>query len=89
MKNQTRAKNNNLAKSLYERILQFLPESQKRSLKRIVSGNTSEWLTTITNEADHKDLSANQFRDALQNLPSKYNGCDSQMNLTHALNCKK
>lgn len=62
-----------------------------------MSGNASHWLTTIPNGADHTDLSSNQLRDALtlrygltlKDLPLKCDGCDSQMNLTHALTVKK
>lgn len=53
MKKQTRCNKDNLDE--YERILQLLPESQKRPLKRIVSGNASQWLTTIPNEAGRTD----------------------------------
>lgn len=53
MKKQTRCNKDNLDE--HERILQSLPESQKRPLKRIVSVNASQWLTTIPNEAGRTD----------------------------------
>lgn len=51
----------------------------------------------IPNEASHTYLSQNQFREASaqrygltsKNLPSPRDGCDGQMNLIHARNCKK
>lgn len=53
MKKPTRCNKDKLDE--YERILQLLPESQKRPLKRIVLGNASQWLTTIPNEAGRTD----------------------------------
>ncbi|CAB0009426.1 unnamed protein product [Nesidiocoris tenuis] len=59
-----------------ELINQHQPNKQ-RTLKRIVDGNASKWMTTLSLGSDGHDLSPNQFRDA---LASRYG---------HTLNCKK
>uniref|UniRef100_A0A8D9AKY5 Uncharacterized protein n=1 Tax=Cacopsylla melanoneura TaxID=428564 RepID=A0A8D9AKY5_9HEMI len=69
----------------------------QRVLERVFDAKCSQWLTAIPTAADHFDLSPNQFRDALamryghepNGLPSHCDGCGEQMNLTHALDCKK
>src|SRR5436190_2629517 len=68
----------------------------KKCVSRIVEGNASHWLTVIPTTADNYDLSPTQFRDALYlryakeiTLPQVCDGCGSNMNVSHALNCKK
>lgn len=80
-----------------ERLLNQLPAHQKRPITRIVEGAASQWLTVIPTAADNFDLSPTQFRDALalryghslDNMPVSCDGCGAEMNLSHALNCKK
>lgn len=81
-----------------DRLLELLPEKQRRPINRIVSENASQWLTVTPTAADNMDLSPDQFRDALtiirygrniQNLPERCDGCDTLTNLSHALNFKK
>lgn len=63
-----------------------------------MEGDASQWLSVLPLTADALDLSALQFQDALairygkriEGLPTHCDGCPNiQMNMTHALNCKK
>uniref|UniRef100_A0A8D9B3J6 C2H2-type domain-containing protein n=1 Tax=Cacopsylla melanoneura TaxID=428564 RepID=A0A8D9B3J6_9HEMI len=82
---------------LSKTLISQLPPKKKRILERITSGNCSQWLTVIPTSNDHFDLSPTQFRDALAmrygyellGLPTNCDGCGQEMNLTHALDCKK
>ncbi|KAI5742861.1 hypothetical protein M8J77_012006 [Diaphorina citri] len=82
---------------LSKRLISQLPRKKKRKLERITSNNCSQWLTVIPISNDHFDLSPTQFRDALamrygnelQGLPANCDGCGQEMNLNHALDCKK
>ncbi|BES95058.1 Hypothetical protein NTJ_07867 [Nesidiocoris tenuis] len=75
-------------------ILEALPF---RSVRRIVDGNASQWLSAIPLTADNLDLSPTQFRDALSmrygrdptGLPAMCDGCGENFSLNHALNCKR
>lgn len=97
VRKETKVDKENATKVESNRIIQLLPETQRRPISRIISGNASQWLTVIPTAADHLDLSPDQFRDALsirygralRNLPAKCDGCESNMDLNHALNCKK
>ena len=61
------------------------------------SGETWIWLTTIPHTFNGNVLSKEEFRDSLRlrfglridGLPSKYDGCRADFDITHALNCKK
>uniref|UniRef100_A0A8D8SFY5 Uncharacterized protein n=2 Tax=Cacopsylla melanoneura TaxID=428564 RepID=A0A8D8SFY5_9HEMI len=77
-------------------LISLLPEKKKRTLTRVVEGKASHWLNVIPTAADHYDLSPTQFRDALAlrygheiPLSQRCDGCDLQMDMNHALNCKK
>ncbi|CAB0014003.1 unnamed protein product [Nesidiocoris tenuis] len=69
----------------------------RRTLQRITNGNASQWLTITPLTADNFDLTPTQFRDALSMRYSKpllglrgiCDGCGMEMDLNHALNCKK
>src|SRR5436190_17204900 len=97
VRKQAKLNSDLLTEAQSERILLLLPEIQRSPLKRIISGKASQWLTIIPTAADHMDLSPDQFRDALairygltiRNLPVQCDGCESPMNLTHAMICKK
>lgn len=73
----------------------FLVETKRRILIRIVNGNASQWLNVTQISSDKMSLFPAQFGDALAlGYGHKFKkftsmGCNSQMTLTHALNCKK
>ena len=60
------------------------------------SGATGVWLTTLPNTFNGNVLSKEEFRDSLRlrfglaidDLPSKCDGCGANFTITHALNCK-
>ena len=79
-------------------IINEMPEKAQKSLQRILTTKSSQWLTIVPSIINNTDLSATQFRDALamrygrepENLPRVCDGCDgAEFNITHALNCKK
>uniref|UniRef100_A0A8D8LKG0 Reverse transcriptase domain-containing protein n=1 Tax=Cacopsylla melanoneura TaxID=428564 RepID=A0A8D8LKG0_9HEMI len=94
--NEEIARREHKEKEESDRIISALPAKAKRCVSRVIQGNASHWLTVIPTSADNFDLSPTQFRDALYmrygkeiSLPQMCDGCGDQMNVTHALNCKK
>ena len=75
-----------------------LPQRRKRAIDRIAQcHHSSQWLTVVPLQRDDLDLTPTQFRDALAvrygrepvGLPPYCDGCGTQMDLDHGLNCKK
>ena len=74
-----------------------MPTAQQRTLRRIVKGEASGWLTVLPLQADGYDLSATQFRDQLAiryhhepaGLPAVCDGCGAPFSLQHGLGCAK
>lgn len=82
---------------LSSEILDDLPAAQRRTLKRIIQGNASGWLTVIPLREENFDLSATEFRDQLAiryhheplGLPAECDGCGASFSLQHSLDCAK
>ncbi len=81
----------------FERLLDEMPVAQHRTLRRIVKGEASGWLTVLPLRADGYDMSAVQFRDQLAiryhqspaGLPAVCDGCGASFSLQHGLDCAK
>ena len=78
-------------------ILADMPVASQRTLKRIVKGEASDWLTVLPLQADGYDLTATQFRDQLviwyhhepAALPTTCDGCGVPFSLQHGLDWAK
>jgi len=78
-------------------LIQTLPKENSKKLKRILENKCSTWLSVTPTNDNHFALSPDEFRDALpirynyspRDLPSTCDGCGEELNLCHALNCKK
>lgn len=87
---QQEAEKSNLA-------VEALEASAKRTIRRVIEGNASQWLSKIPLAADGLDLSPMQFKDAvcmrygkpLLGLRGTCDGCGADMDMLHALNCKR
>ena len=82
---------------LLSSILDDMASDRRRTLKRIVDGDCSGWLTVLPLAAEGFDLSATQFRDQLAlryhhtptGFPAICDGCGSDFTVQHALDCRK
>mmetsp|Transcript_18461 Transcript_18461/g.23887 ORF Transcript_18461/g.23887 Transcript_18461/m.23887 type:complete len:329 (-) Transcript_18461:131-1117(-) len=80
-----------------EAVIDDLPNSQKRVIKRVVDGKASSWLSVLPIARDGYDLTAEQFRDKLAerygreplSLPKECDGCGAPFSLQHGLDCMK
>jgi len=67
----------------------------RRKIQRLTE--TGAWLSTVPNQMNGTELSAEEFRDSLrlrfdlapQALPAKCDACDCKFDVAHALSCKK
>ena len=74
-----------------------MPAAQRRTLTRIIEGDTSGWLTVLPLAEEGYDLSATQFWDQLAiryhreptALPATCDGCGAAFSLRHGLDCPK
>lgn len=91
-----RAARNQRASDRSREVLETLAPTTRHTLKRIIEGNASQWLSVVPLATYGLDLSPAQFQDALclrysKPLPSlgaSCDGCGATMNAMHALNCK-
>ena len=82
---------------LSTQLIDDLPAPQRRTLRRIVNGGASGWLTVLPLREEGYDLSATQFRDQLAiryhreptGLPAHCDGCGALFYLQHGLDCLK
>ena len=82
---------------LLSSILDDMARDRRRTLKRVVDGDCSGWLTVLPLAAEGFDLSAMQFRDQLAlryhhtptGFPAICDGHGADFTVQHALDCKK
>ena len=78
-------------------LINSLPEEKSVKMKRIFENKCSTWLSIIPTNENFFALSPDEFRDAItlrynltpKGLPSICDGCSENLDLCHALNCKK
>jgi len=81
-------------KDLAELVSKMTPFDKRRTNR---ATRTGAWLTTMPNNQNGTDLSAEEFRDSLRprygltplNLPDKCDGCAQTFSVPHAMSCKK
>ena len=69
----------------------------QRAVLRANQGHISAWVTRLPLQKSHYDLSAWEFRDALEmrykkpllNIPALCDGCGPTFDFLHALSCRK
>jgi hypothetical protein len=92
----TLKQHNDLSIQLFNAILSDVSEVNRRTLQR-AKDSLSSWLSVPPIKKDNFDLTAVEFHDGLAlrygkpllQLPPTCDGCGSEFNVTHALDCRK
>ena len=79
------------------KLLADTPVTKQCTIRRIVKGEASGWLTVLPQQADGYDMTATQFYDQLairyhhkpSGLPAVCDGCGKPFSLQHGLDCAK
>ena len=82
---------------MFDQKLADMPVASQRTLKRIVKGEASGWLTVLPLQADGYDMTTTQFYNQLviryhhepASLPTTCVGCGAPFSLQHGLDCAK